>query len=228
MRNVLRIAVSLLIALTLAIPHLSAQVGSSKVVTTKKVDAKKVVKQKKIFAPVDKRWESSIRLLYEFPLSAGIHYEGMYRVGKVFGIGFGTGYNYVFDDFHEYNSYHRVPVYVKTRFYIVGEKRVNPFFGLAEGIDIGFYKLLTTGREFSINADPSEIVSEWMLIGEHARLEFGLNIRLDAKRSMFFSIEGGISASPDSYWNFYDNYTQFRRGGHHYYPAFGANIGFTF
>ncbi|MCR4827703.1 MAG: hypothetical protein K5882_12265 [Bacteroidales bacterium] len=227
MKKTLWMTVSLLIALALATPNLSAQVGSSKVVSTKKVDAKKIVKQKKIFAPVDKRWENSIRLLYEFPISAGIHYDGMYRVHKAVGIGFGTGYNYVFRDFNRGNSFHRIPLYAKARFYIVGEKKVNPFFGIAQGIDMGFYKILTDGSEYGITADPQHVVSEWMFIGSHTRLEFGLNIRFNARRSMFFSIEGGLSANPDV-GHIIENNTPYFGGYHHYYPAFGANIGFTF
>ena len=226
MRKLLKITAFLLIALTLASPNLSAQVGSSKVVSTKKVDAKKVVKQKKIFAPVDKRWENSIRLLYEDIVSAGIHYDGMYRVNKAFGIGIGTGYNYVFQSLHS-SMYHRVPLYAIARVYIIGEKKVNPFFGFAQGIDVGFYKITNNHYDgFDPGTQtPNHIVGEWMYIGSHSRIEFGLNFRLNASKSVFFSIEGGVSACPDKYYVVPEN-NWF--GAHQYEPAFGVNLGFTF
>lgn len=226
MRKLLQIAAFLLFAFTIASPNLSAQVGSSKVVSTKKVDAKKVVKQKKIFAPVDKRWESSIRLLYEDLISAGIHYDGMYRVNKAFGIGIGTGYNYVFSSLHS-SMYHRVPLYAIARVYLIGEKKVNPFFGFAQGIDVGFYRLSTIDFDWFDpgTQTPEHTVGEWMFIGSHTRIEFGLNFRLNASKSVFFSIEGGVSACPDKYYiaNEYNWY-----GAHQYEPAFGVNLGFTF
>lgn len=223
MRKKLWMTAVLLATLLLAAPSLSAQVGSSSVVSTKKVDAKKVVKPKKIFAPVDKRWENTIRLLYEFPNSAGIHYDGMYRVHKAVGIGIGAGYNYVFMDFHHHNSYQRVPVYAKFRFYLIGEKRVNPFFGIAQGIDMGFYKILNNGDFTAFNSNPRDIVSECMFVGSHTRLEFGLNIRVTATKSIFFSIEGGASACPSTHYN-----NNRWKGDHEYYPALGLNLGFTF
>lgn len=226
MRKLLKITAFLLIALTLASPNLSAQVGSSKVVSTKKVDAKKVVKQKKIFAPVDKRWESSIRLLYEDIVSAGIHYDGMYRVNKAFGIGIGTGYNYVFHSLHS-SMYHRVPLYAIARVYLIGEKKVNPFFGFAQGIDVGFYKITNNHYDgFDPGTQtPNHIVGEWMYIGSHSRIEFGLNFRLNASKSVFFSIEAGVSACPDKYYVEPENIWF---GAHQYEPAFGVNLGFTF
>lgn len=226
MRKLLKITAFLLIALTLASPNLSAQVGSSKVVSTKKVDAKKVVKQKKIFAPVDKRWENSIRLLYEDLISVGIHYDGMYRVNKAFGIGIGTGYNYVFQSLHS-SMYHRVPLYAIARVYLIGEKKVNPFFGFAQGIDVGFYKIQTSHHDgFDPGAQtPDHIVGEWMFIGSHSRIEFGLNFRLNASKSVFFSIEAGVSACPDKYYVEPENIWF---GAHQYEPAFGVNLGFTF
>ncbi len=226
MRKLLKITAFLLIALTLASPNLSAQVGSSKVVSTKKVDAKKVVKQKKIFAPVDKRWESSIRLLYEDIVSAGIHYDGMYRVNKAFGIGVGTGYNYVIQSLKS-SMYHRVPLYAIARVFLTGEKKVNPFFGFAQGIDVGFYRLVPSSSHWFDPASqtPKHTVGEWMFIGSHSRIEFGLNFRLNASKSVFFSIEAGVSACPDKYYVEPENIWF---GAHQYEPAFGVNLGFTF
>lgn len=224
MRKTLWMTAVLLATLLLAVPSLSAQVGSSSVVSTKKVDAKKVVKPKKIFAPVDKRWENTIRLLYEFPISVGIHYDGMYRIHKAVGIGIGTGYDYVFCPWEDRkSSFQQVPVYAQFRFYLIGEKRVNPFFGIAQGIDIGFYKILNNGVFTTFDSNPRNIVSECMFVGSRTRLEIGLNVRITATKSILFSVEGGASACPDTH---YDNNRW--KGDHKYYPALGFNLGFTF
>lgn len=172
--------------------------------------------------PVKTGWQNTLLLNYEFPICPGLHWNTGYRINKLMYIGAGLGYNfdYVIPS-HSYvntywnNSYngfdvssptiHRFPLYAQLGFYIIGERKVNPYIGLSQGVDFIYYK-----------QNPK---SDKMLgIGSHTRFDLGANFRLPKSgHSILVTFDMGISPVGDKYK---------KSITHAFYS--GLNIGFTF
>lgn len=172
---------------------LQAQVaGSNRSVSAKSFSVQKIKIKKPIYAEVEKRWENSINLQWESLTQFGLQYEGTYRMGKVFALGFGTGYNYCSDYYA-----HRLPFYAKAKIFIAAERRVNLFFGVSQGIDMLFFYTNDWSHYRNIvRRDANVPQSRWIGIGSHTRAEIGCNIRINPKRSFYFSYEFGTSPIP--------------------------------
>lgn len=213
-----------LLAVGFIMPTASAQIGASRVVSTRKVDAKKIEKPKKERwkEPVKTGWQNTLLLNYEFPICPGLHWNTGYRINKLLLVGAGLGYNfdYVIPSHSHVNTYwnnsyngfdvssptiHRFPLYAQLGFYIIGERKVNPYIGLSQGVDFIYYK-----------QNPK---SDKMLgIGSHTRFDLGANFRLP-KSGHNILVTFGIGISPVGYK--YEKHI-----GHAFYSGF--NIGFTF
>ena len=213
-----------LLAVGFIMPTASAQIGASRVVSTRKVDAKKIEKPKKERwkEPVKTGWQNTLLLNYEFPICPGLHWNTGYRINKLMYIGAGLGYNFDFItpiyshiNTHWSNSYngfyvsnpitHRFPLYAQLGFYIIGERKVNPYIGVSQGVDLIYYK-----------QNPA---SDKMLgLGSHTRLDLGANFRLPKSgHNILFTFDLGISPVGEKYYKYIS---------HAFYTGF--NIGFTF
>ena len=228
-----------------------AQVGGSHVVTTRKASATTVkkttnpymLKEKNGYAPVTKGWYNTIRCQYGLLVSLGLHYQGGYRFNKVFELGGGTGYECVFHSFRrDYLgrnfSYHSVPLYANTRFFIKGNRRVNPFFGISTGINFTFYKIagdyvsddydyynnysnftcynngydiICIANERIASFGDSTIIGHTFAVGFLAQFEFGCNFRVTPKNSV------GVSLGVKNVYYHNGNYYYYNRGAHYDY-----------
>lgn len=221
-----------LLAVILAFSYsLQAQVpGTNRSVSAKSFSVEKIKIKKPIFAEVEKRWENSINLQWESERQIGLQYEGTYRMGKVFALGFGTGYNYCAED-NNCTKFHRLPFYAKAKIFIAAERRVNLFFGVSQGIDMLFCYVSDRGEK-TAQRDANVPQSRWIGIGSHTRAEIGCNIRINPKRSFYFSYEFGASPTPNNAWYYYGQLEDgikpiLKVGIEHKLIYAGVNVGFT-
>ncbi len=178
---------------------MTAQVGSSRVVSAKKLDVHKVAKEKPTYAPVERGWQNIVKLQYNTILSIGLHYEGGYRFGKAVMFGMGVGYNFdIYNNWHYFQ--HRVPIYAQAKFFFIGERRVNPFIGISQGADMLFYsRKYYDGRPLAVGEYTSPS-ADFIAGGSHTRIELGCNIRITPQQSLLISAEMGTSPYASDSW----------------------------
>lgn len=209
---------------------LQAQVpGTNRSVSAKSFSVEKIKIKKPIYAEVEKRWENSINLQWESVRQPGLQYEGTYRMGKVFALGFGTGYNYCAEHNYHY-KFHRLPFYAKAKIFIAAERRVNLFFGVSQGIDMLFFYVSDRGG--STAQRDAHTLLHWIGVGSHTRAEIGCNIRINPKRSFYFSYEFGASPIPNKEWYYFGQLEDgikpiLKVGIKHELIYAGVNVGFT-
>lgn len=127
---------------------------------------------------VKRGWQNSICFKYQIYDNLGGEYIGGYRFNRYFLIGLGVGY------WNEelYEDEHHIPLYAHARVYFRGEKRINPYLGISQGVDFHIYD----GELF---------------VGSHTRAEVGVNFRCTQKFNLFLSY--GLGTSPYVYGSSY-------------------------
>ena len=228
-----------------SITNVSAQVNSGRVVTSRKVDATRVVKEKPkkektvkekpqkektvkekpekpprektIYAPVDKRWYNTVRLQYGLNIAPGIHYQGNYRFNKWFELGVGIGYEYTLMSWVNYGLIHTAPLYANVRFYFMGEKRVNPFVGFSQGLAISYYKMMNGWEhpEIAYWGAP-----DYLIIGE--RLRVGSHTRIEIGGNFRINPKNSLKFSIEG------GIVPISRENGYYDAVLSINFGFTF
>ena len=213
-----RIIYSLLICLCTT--SVFAQVG---VYRSAGVGAIKKEKKQHWTQPVKTGWQNTLLLNYEFGICPGIHWNTGYRINKLLLVGAGLGYNYDcrtldegyyietrwgsnYEHFRVLNlPAHRFPLYAQLAFYIIGERKVNPYIGVSQGVDILCY---------SQNPKSDKMIG----LGSHTRLDLGANFRLPKSgHSVLATWEFGLSPVGRRYTSII-----------HHAAFMGFNLGFTF
>ena len=189
---------------------------------------------------VKRGWQNAFNLLYGLSVRPGIEYQGGNRFNKWGLVGFGFGYSYnigEYDYMYSYvvpdpdghpdegywtrgnvnYNYHYVPVYAHFKVYILGDKRVNPFVGIEQGVGLCIR--------------PVGPLTE-LSIGSHTRGEIGLNFRINAKTGVALSYNIGVSPTfvPGSVYTYPTPETNpdfpFTGIGHKLYQGFKLGINF--
>ena len=173
--------------------------------------------------PVKTGWQNTLLLNYEFTFCPGIHWNTGYRINKLLLVGAGLGYNYDWFTLDEgqhittqWNGNsnwftvdnlpaHRFPLYAQLAFYIIGERKVNPYIGISQGVDIILY-----GQ----NPKSDKMIG----VGSHTRFDLGANFRLPKSgHSVLTTLEFGLSPVGRRYTS-----------DIHHAGFIGFNVGFTF
>ena len=126
----------------------------------------------------------------------GVDYVGGYRFNRAFYLGLGLGFNAAVahyesspDVLGEGKVYplgkYKLPLYLYAREYLGKNKKVQPFFGLAAGLNINIPVNRYVADGLSINM--------CRFFGE---LEFGLNISPKSRKSLFFSVSCPLFCTP--------------------------------
>lgn len=181
--------------LKVATPGDRSEMAESQEVTSSQT-AKEMKKDNRI--PVPRKWQHAANISFGALYGGkdlGARYEAGFRFNKVILLGLGLGYNYNF----EFNA-HRIPVFAHMKLYFRGEKKVNPFIAISEGIDV-------------------TVVPGMFGIGNFFRSEFGLNIRLKDKN---LPISFELGCSPD----LVKGASGLAHVEHYFY--YGCKVGFSF